>query len=507
MKSSKTCPFFVFPWHVLLLPLIFPLLPYANNLGEVVLDSLRRPILFSFLFGMVVFVLSWLLTRNLQKAGLIFAASNLIVFSYGHIYALLKNVKIFGILIGRHRYLLALSFLLLAFVIWRVIKLKRPPKQLTLLVNLLVIPLFLFQLIRVASFEINVHLHNKDSSKIIQENSDSTYDENARDIYLIVLDGYSRSDWLYERSGYDNSKFLSELEDMGFYIVPCSRSNYAYTIQSMTSELNMNYLQNLDVDFNDVEMSQKLKYSEVRTTLSNMSYEFIFYETGYPWIEMKDADRYIKADEDISPIDEFEVLYLSTTILKYPLDVHIANTENDNDPVLLRHAARVWTVFESLKNPLNQERPVFVYAHILSPHSPRCFNKNGTINYLWQGDPESTHSTFDYIHNEIIEAISVIISNSDPDPIIILQSDHGDGDGAYKNLNLNAYYLPDGGEDYLYPTITPVNTFRIIFNHYFDFGLPLLEDRIYFSLNEDRYDFELIEDPYDYCREMSEEIN
>jgi len=42
---------------------------------------------------------------------------------------------------------------------------------------------------------------------------------------------------------------------------------------------------------------------------------------------------------------------------------------------------------------------------------------------------------------------------------------------------LNAYYLPGAGTRALYPTISPVNSFRVVFNAYFDTNLPLLPDR------------------------------
>jgi hypothetical protein len=46
---------------------------------------------------------------------------------------------------------------------------------------------------------------------------------------------------------------------------------------------------------------------------------------------------------------------------------------------------------------------------------------------------------------------------------------------------LNAYYLPNGGEKYLYDSISPVNTFRVIINAYFGEHLELLPDRSYYS--------------------------
>jgi hypothetical protein len=55
---------------------------------------------------------------------------------------------------------------------------------------------------------------------------------------------------------------------------------------------------------------------------------------------------------------------------------------------------------------------------------------------------------------------------------------------------LNAYYLPEGGGQEIYPEISPVNTFRVVFNRYFGGDLPLLEDRSYFSPVEHIFRFE-----------------
>jgi hypothetical protein len=46
---------------------------------------------------------------------------------------------------------------------------------------------------------------------------------------------------------------------------------------------------------------------------------------------------------------------------------------------------------------------------------------------------------------------------------------------------LNAYYLPEGGERLLYPSISPVNSFRVVLNAYFGAELPLLPDNTYFT--------------------------
>ena len=45
----------------------------------------------------------------------------------------------------------------------------------------------------------------------------------------------------------------------------------------------------------------------------------------------------------------------------------------------------------------------------------------------------------------------------------------------------NAYYLPGHALQFLYDSITPVNSFRIIFDHYFGTNLGVLEDKTYFT--------------------------
>jgi hypothetical protein len=63
----------------------------------------------------------------------------------------------------------------------------------------------------------------------------------------------------------------------------------------------------------------------------------------------------------------------------------------------------------------------------------------------------------------------------------------------------NAYHLPGGGDQQLYETITPVNTFRVIFNYYFAGDFDLLEDASYFSTYDDPYNFTFIANDSSGC--------
>ena len=54
---------------------------------------------------------------------------------------------------------------------------------------------------------------------------------------------------------------------------------------------------------------------------------------------------------------------------------------------------------------------------------------------------------------------------------------------------LDAYYVSDEARADLYPEITPVNSFRVLFNHYFDADYPYLEDLSYYVWGKGVGDF------------------
>ncbi|KPL22681.1 MAG: hypothetical protein AMJ75_07635 [Phycisphaerae bacterium SM1_79] len=103
-----------------------------------------------------------------------------------------------------------------------------------------------------------------------------------------------------------------------------------------------------------------------------------------------------------------------------------------------------------------------------------------------------------FTNRKLQELIDTLLSSSQPPPIIIVQADEGPYpqglEVGSKPFNwqtasnaqlrekmgiLNAYYLPDVNKDILYESITPVNSFRIVFNLYFGTDLGLLPDESY----------------------------
>ncbi|MEE8494640.1 MAG: hypothetical protein V3S25_11395, partial [Nitrospirales bacterium] len=96
-----------------------------------------------------------------------------------------------------------------------------------------------------------------------------------------------------------------------------------------------------------------------------------------------------------------------------------------------------------------------------------------------------------FLNQKVREVVTEILAKAEHEPIIIVQGDHGflPWDRSFPEqvrlrstfAILNAYHLPDGGRDRLYASISPVNTFRIILNHYFGANYPLRPDQSYYS--------------------------
>jgi hypothetical protein len=97
---------------------------------------------------------------------------------------------------------------------------------------------------------------------------------------------------------------------------------------------------------------------------------------------------------------------------------------------------------------------------------------------LWSDFMAGYTGEVTYLIQRFLNIVDRIIQKSIASPIIILQGDHGMPRLAGLNMaNLNVYYLPAGGEANLYPSLSPVNSFPVVFNAYFGGHVPLLSDK------------------------------
>ena len=147
--------------------------------------------------------------------------------------------------------------------------------------------------------------------------------------------------------------------------------------------------------------------------------------------------------------------------------------------VYSRYRAIIKNQLKQLASSAKTTGPNFIFAHIICPHDPYLFDAKGNP-VIHKGTDEQLVGQVEYISKEIDKVISKIIKDSDKKPVIILQADHGITKD--KNVHdlfgiLNAYYTDDASlRTKLYEGISPVNNFRLIFDHYFKSNFGLLKD-------------------------------
>ena len=321
--------------------------------------------------------------------------------------------------------------------------------------------------------------------------------------------------------GIDNSEFLRSLTDRGFYIADCSESNYLFTSISLTSSLNMDYLPSLSPLFSAENTDEAivdlyLKNNLVRTTLEELGYTTIAFETGYYWSSWKDADIYLapnRTNADLimgSKINEYEAMLIRSTGFLAVLDSSSKLLETylgDLHFPYSNHINRELYLLETMQEIPAWDAPKFVFAHILIPHYPYVFSAEGEIltdpgywdNPQDRGTPINTEYFLDgytnqvaFINTQILEVVDSILQRSTNPPIILIQGDTG-VQVTYKQAILNAYYFPDGNYSDLYDTISPVNSFRVVFNQFFGSDYAYLEDVTYESDYTSPFDFTQLE--------------
>jgi len=507
-----------FPYFILppVLTAIFPILSfYSKNISELSLKFLGKPLLYSIAATTVATLFASALIKNKNKASLIVFLLAFIFFSYGHLSQAL-NSKLFiqlprGIVLGPDKILLPTTALLSIFLIIKTLRSKKTLAQIIsfISVSLLIIVGYLTCTIIKNEYK---KKGNSSTTTISLQNKTSVSQETMPDIYYIILDGYARQDILKSIYHYDNSWFVNSLRKMGFYVADAARPNYIHTYISLPSTLNMRYLDDLPQKYginpvSNIAARQLIYDNEVTRKLRTYGYTIInFASTWEGTNESYQADVTYKSDEYFKvlgrniALDETTIVFLQTTLLSpFIKEVWF-------DAI----RARTLATLQKLPTVPLLKGKKFTIAHIIPPHPPYVFTAEGNPapGTELEFSRESTDKYIDqliFISNQILPVLQKIIKNSPNPPIIILQSDHGPSslfgrsnewsknyseEGIKERSSiLYAVYLPDKNYRQFYDSITPVNSFRIVFNKYFEEDFPLLPDKTFYTDFEKLYEF------------------
>jgi len=506
----------VFPWHPYLLAIFPTLALLATNIAEIEMTEALRSFMVSLAVTIMLTVILRLFVKDLDKAAAITSLALVLFFSYGHIYHLLETYYLAGISIGRHRLIAPVYFVIFAICAWWIARLNRKIGLLTQTLNIVALAAVALPVMQISAGII------QESRAVAAQPSNAAQelhiagDMPAPDIYYIILDGYSRDDILKDFYGLDNTAFLKELSDLGFYVARCSQSNYAQTQLSLASALNMEFIDELSGYFSPeqtkrVGMPGLIKRSITRRMLESLGYKTVAFETGYNWTQVEDAEVYLTPKSSkVSLLDitgglnSFESLLIKTSAMLIIVDGATALPRflqlDMNYPHQI-HRERILFTLDQLGKLPSMPGPKFIFAHIVSPHKPFVFGPAGEVVQQEKDDISGYRDQVAYLNTRLVPLLRKIISNSSTPPIIILQGDHGGLETSEQERMaiLNAYYLPEDGSRLLYDNISPINTFRLVFNHYFGTDYDLLEDTSYFSSYQYPYQYTVIPNTRSGC--------
>ncbi|MEW5829667.1 MAG: hypothetical protein AB1846_12310 [Chloroflexota bacterium] len=462
----------------------------AVNIKEVEDVVALRPLLLALALAAVLFFVFRLAVKDGQKAALLTALVLMLFFSYGHVYDFLKQS--FNTL-ARHRFLGPFYLILLGLGVWWILRKARHWPSLTETLNVVGIVLLVFPLFQSGQFLARTAMENRKAEQAEAEALALHPDpgQPLPDVYYIVLDTYTRADALLRDFDLDITPFLDEMRGLGFYVAECSQSNYDYTMSSVTATLNMTFIPRLlrQAGITEDDLWIYMQKSEVRRQLEALGYKTVAFETGFEWSEIKDADYYLRRGNAGMQISPFETLLADTTALRALSDLSYKFAEAKLSNRYASHISRQLFVLDELKNVPDIPGPKFVFVHVLIPHLPLVFMPDGSIvsdpgfysgpddgpingEYRTQG----YRNQVQFINSRLPDIARALLEKSGTPPLIVIMGDHG-LTGKNRNLILNLYYFPNGGDAHLYDTITPVNSFRVMFNTYFGAEYKRLSDR------------------------------
>ncbi|MCA9396470.1 MAG: hypothetical protein KC649_04795 [Candidatus Omnitrophica bacterium] len=486
---------------------------YTYNIGQSSLSSALKILLLCLILFSGLFILLKKMRYTADAASLIVTIIATLLFSYGHIYTCLRNLARHWIalldlslknkiLSGTETFFhIILCTVFIGMIIFICRSLRRGKVTVTKK-TLSALSAIFISLILLTGFNllksVKIYAGFKPQIHSLTDSISRDTPQLGPDIYYIILDGFTRPDVMKNLYKTDLEDFIDPLREMGFYIADKSHSNYSETILSLSSSLNMNYL---DL-FEDPVLKYKrntemIRNNEVIRFLKQRGYQYVHVSSVWsPTLTNPNSDIEVSYPKWVVS-DEFFRTFFSTTWLRifdFLMGAGVAK-------VHLYNFAQLEKIAESSSSPK------FVFAHFVLPHSPYVFDRNGKIkseinmvniwekeNNIWN-DAEGYRDQVLFTSKMTLLSIIGILQNSKNPPVIIIQGDHGTNlvysdseklpfrDKAIyvRHAILNAYLFPDQNYSELYPDISPVNSFRIIFNHFFGTDFEILPDTVHYT--------------------------
>lgn len=501
LRRIATLP--LYPFLAAAFPVVYL---YAQNVQEAISPfEILLPLGLSLGITLGALFIFSALTRSWAAAALIATLLVALFFTYGMAWLWLGEV-----LLGQ--WVLVGAWVLLAVIgvsfVWR---LGGWVQRLTVPLNAIGGVVLGFNLVIIGAFFMNVHPSVAVTGPGLTMSPAPAPGQRLPDVYWVILDRYGSGRVIDKYFDYDNSPFLDELRERGFYVAEHATANYLKTALSLDSSRSMEYLDfaalheraTSERDWGPLYRDLKAPF-QVQHYLGSAGYRFIYLGTYWgPSSQHPSAEINYVYDELSS---EFLDVLTSWTMLSAIEDL-VPESPFDWRRNRWNQTRYEW---DSLNRASSLGGPKFVHAHFALPHEPFVFHADG--RFVSAEDEKERAREVNYVDQmrfanaKVLDWLDALLSVPPDDrPIVIIQADEGPfpiryarNEGAFdwttatpeeleeKFGILSAFYLPGktSQEAGLYDSITPVNQFRAIFHAYFGLDLPLLPDRNWIFTNQ-----------------------
>ncbi len=445
------------------------------------------------LFSATIYYLYVLKYRNKTKAGVFVSGLLMAFLFFGSFQDFLSANTLTASLASMEKSVVIACALMLAFLMW----LKYRKEISVSFIRYLNI---LFLLFIVMELAIIPRLFMKTGTEIkLSEGTTalSVCDTcNKPPVYLVILDGYAGNYTLQKYFQYNNSSFYQQLTAKGFHVADSSISNYRFTVFSMATLFNMDYL----AATGPYDEKNSYAFRNSITGIKKNTVVKYFSKEGYV------IHNYSQFDLPKSPAttrNEFwgGNLRLLTSQTMYNRIVKnlpfllgrykITNwaKQKINDGIWVHtHNALAQTVADAKKQKNGQ--PHFTYLHLNIPHDPYLCDSLGNrvdvsvaAKYTTVQRQDAYLQYLVYGNKIILQWVNEIQAATKSKAVIMIMSDHGvrpfnDQSQVRRRVdNLNAIYLPNKNYSQWYKGVSNVNQFRLLLNELFHQQLPLLPDK------------------------------
>jgi hypothetical protein len=491
----------------------FPVLSlYAGGMDHVRLGVLVVPLAIIFAVTLATWALLGAALGDRVRAAVLTSVWAFLLLSYGHFANAMESVrfKVAGHALGANSLLLPFWIGFGVVATWALIRTRRPLDALSGVMNVMAFSAVGLCLVQIGSAEVRRAMRPAipEPMRVAAPTGDAPTGRRRPDIVYVILDRYASDRILREVYDYDNSAFSDALRQRGFYVATDSVANYPRTAHSIASSFNMSYLDDVaravgPASTDWTPLYHMMEDYAVWEFLKSQGYAFVHIGS---WFTPTWANRNADQNVNFGHLVEFpRQLYKSS--LFFPIGKRL-DLYDDR----VEQWRRVPYELERLRQVGGTATPTFVFAHILVPHRPYVFDQDGRYLSREEADKRPLKLNYvnqvKYINAQVLQLLDVFLARPEP-PVILIQADEGPFPTRFqrsvrtfdwtqatqaelreKMEILNTYYLPGVKNPPLDPSISPVNSFRVVFNAYFGTDLPLLPDQHFVFRNETHlYDF------------------